>query len=441
MSANSNSPKDINQSFGELTPKEEQFRQKFDAELDQFTGAKPKFPTHGLPKSLLDFATDVSEVYNVPIEFPIMSAFCAISAALRKKFVLFDGRYYNYAQLWVMIVSPSGVGKTQPMELAFKKLQELDKRSFEAYQLEFAEWKNECASNKKNGQAEQPKPSLKQTLVDDFTPESLYQTMFDNNEAISIYRDELEGWFSDFGRYTKSGEISRYLSIFGNSQFTITRKSEEPKLISKPFLTLCGSIQPQVLDKVLSTNLLKENGFASRFLYVYCDKLKKAKYSDKVANDALINDYNMLIEHCYNLPAVIEPITLITEAKAIFVSFSDAMTDKINNTENGFLRASYSKLEIHVQRIALLVYIIRSVYNDNECQAMQVTAEAMEYAVNLGYYFAHSIEEIETNEPQQTISKADAIKSLFQHGVIKSFQQFADAIGVSRQYVSKICNP
>lgn len=42
------------------------------------------FPINGLPQVILDFALEVSEVYGVPIEFPVMSALCAVSAAARK---------------------------------------------------------------------------------------------------------------------------------------------------------------------------------------------------------------------------------------------------------------------------------------------------------------------------------------------------------------------
>ena len=60
------------------------------------------FPTNGLPQVILDFALEVSEVYGVPIEFPVMSALCAVSAAARKKFVIDSGKYKNFGQLWVI---------------------------------------------------------------------------------------------------------------------------------------------------------------------------------------------------------------------------------------------------------------------------------------------------------------------------------------------------
>lgn len=56
------------------------------------------FPINGLPQVILDFALEVSEVYGVPIEFPVMSALCAVSAAARKKEVCHRQRQIQ--ELW-----------------------------------------------------------------------------------------------------------------------------------------------------------------------------------------------------------------------------------------------------------------------------------------------------------------------------------------------------
>lgn len=398
------------------------------------------FPTDGLPQVLLDFGKEISEVYGVPIEFPVLSALCAIGATIRKKFVIDSGKYKNFGQLWLMFVAPPGVGKTEPVSAAFRPLQKLDNLSYEAYQSELCNWRTACSDAKQYKTQEPEKPFFKQALMDDFTPESLYQTMFRNNGAVTLYRDELSGWFADFGRYNKNGEISRYLSIFNNAQFCINRKSEEPLQIPEPFMSICGIIQPEILELALSENNLKENGFASRFLYVYPKEIKKQKYSEKIPCDKITNQYDQLIKHCYQLPTAERPFLLSPEAKRIFVEYANKTTDLVNNCSNSFLRATYAKMEIQVLRIALIVQIVKGVYNAAESQQNTISKETIQYAIALCNYFKSNLLRVDTADNIPQISTIDAIKIIQKEYGIKNKQAFAESIGVSRQYISKICN-
>ena len=398
------------------------------------------FPIDGLPQVILDFALEISEVYGVPIEFPVMSALCAISAATRKKFVVDSGKYKNFGQLWVMLVAPPGVGKTEPVAAAFRPLQKLDNSSYDDYQLELSRWKAECAEAKQLKTMEPEKPFFKQCLIDDFTPESLYQTMFRNNGSISLYRDELSGWFADFGRYNKNGEISRYLSIFNNAQFCINRKSEEPLQIPEPFLTICGTIQPEILTIALSSNTLKENGFASRFLYVYPKEVRKQKYSERTPDKIIVDRYEKLVTHCYCLSRVENPFTLSTEAKELFIKYANNTADLVNSCSNNFVRATSAKMEIQVLRLALIIQIIRGIYDNIEWQQGMITKEAMQYSIKLCNYFNSKILLVDNNNSPTKMTPSEAIKTIQKEYGIKNKQAFADSIGISRQYVSRVCN-
>lgn len=398
------------------------------------------FPINGLPQVILEFANEISDVYGVPIEFPVMAALCAVSASVRKKIWVDSGKYRNFGQLWVMLVAPPGVGKTEPVSAAFRPLQKLDNSSYDEYQLELSRWKAECTQAKQIKTHEPEKPFFKQCLIDDFTPESLYQTMFRNNGSISLYRDELSGWFADFGRYNKNGEISRYLSIFNNAQFCINRKSEEPLQIPEPFLTICGTIQPEVLNIALSSNTLKENGFASRFLYVYPKEVKKQKYSERTPDRNILEQYEKLITHCYYLPKLENPFTLSDGAKVLFIKYANETTELVNSCSNNFVRATYAKMEIQVLRLALIVKIIRGIYDNAEWHQGLITKEAIKYAIKLCDYFNSKIIMVDNTNIPKKMNSAEAIKTIQKEYGIKNKQAFADSIGITRQYVSKICN-
>lgn len=398
------------------------------------------FPIHSLPEPLLSFTKEISNVYSVPSEFPACAALGAVSSALQKKIKLDDGKYINFPQLWIMLVAPPGIGKTEPLNIAFKPLAEIDKRNFKNYTENLSQWKIEVAEAKKTKTEEPDKPTNQQILIDDFTPESLYQTLYDNKDSITLFRDELSGWFADFGRYNNNGEIQRYLSMFNNVQFTINRKSQEPLLIHKPFLNVIGSIQPEVLNATLKNQKLIDNGFASRFLFAFPKNCKKPHYSDVRVNEIIINDFHSLINHTHSLPQVEEPVYLSDDAKELFISFANRLTDVANTDNNNYIKGMYSKMEIQVLRIALVLHIVKCVYSEDLWRKNELLQDSMQQAIDIcGYFITCSLSLYDDNTIN-AVSTADAIKIIEHNTGIKNKQAFADSIGVTRQYISKICN-
>jgi len=398
------------------------------------------FPIDVFPKVLRDFAVNVSETYGTPIEFGAMAALTAISASLQKKIQLFDGRFYNYPQLWVMIVAPTGTGKTEPMNLAFSPLQAIEKVSFDAYQIEYSKWQIEASECRSNKQPEPDKPIFKQSLIDDSTPEALYETLSNNDESLTLFRDELSGWFADFGRYGKSGEISRYLSIFNNGQFTINRKQDRPRLISKPFLSILGSIQPKVLHDVLNSNNMKESGFSSRFLYVAPQQIERPKYTESEPDKEIIDRYNELINQTHALK-IDYCLTLSVEAKELFKAYYDDLAYLCNSSTDEFLKGGYAKLDIHCLRVALIIAFVRGIYDENELNTGQISPESMQVAIDISRYFQSTLKRVgEMTDSSKPIGKGDLIKAVNNKFGIKNKQMFADSIGVSRPYISQLCN-
>ena len=210
--------------------------------------------------------------------------------------------------------------------------------------------------------------------------------------------------------------------------------------VPEPFLTICGTIQPEVLNIALSSNTLKENGFASRFLYVYPKEVRKQKYSERTPDRIIVDRYEKLITHCYYLSKVEKPFTLSAEAKKLFIEYANQTTDLVNSCTNNFVRATYAKMEIQVLRLALIIQIIRGIYDNIEWQQGLITKESMLYAIKLCDYFNSKILLVDTANNPTKITPAEAIKTIQKEYGIKNKQAFADSIGLSRQFISKTCN-
>lgn len=448
MIENNNVPLEPQIPEGALTSdqyKDKNFTTLLQQELQDNTEQKEEiqnpFPVTSLPEPLQSFVNEISNVYSVPPEFPACAALSATGASIQKKIHLHNGKYTNYPQLWLMLVAPPGIGKSEPLDIAFRKLTEKDKTSYENYSLAMENWKADCISARKNKTVEPEKPVYKQLLINDFTPESLFDTIFKNNNSIALFRDELSGWFSDFGRYNKSGEMGHYLSMFNNADFKINRKTQEPLLISKPFFQVIGSIQPDILSAALKNQHLIENGFASRFLFALPKRIKKPYYSDLYVDQEIIRRYNELIEHLQKIPYVYEPVKLSIEAKRLFVDFANDLTDKSNNCNENYLKAVYAKMEIHVLRIAIALHVVESVYNDELWDGNKILPHTMQNAINIANYFIGTSLILYNQNDISNYTLTDAIRLIYDRKGIINKQAFADSIGVSRQFISKLCKP
>ena len=163
-------------------------------------------PIDGLQERLRILIQNVSDSLQSPIDYVTASMFTVASAAVGNKFKLFTDNT-DVPMLWTILVGDSGVGKSQPITTMAKPLMEEQKDRLQGYRSAVRTWKQSKDQNA-------PKPIFSQTFVSDITPESLYKCMADNPNGLLQYSDEILSFIGDFGRYNKSGEESKYLSIW-----------------------------------------------------------------------------------------------------------------------------------------------------------------------------------------------------------------------------------
>jgi len=258
--------------------------------------------------------------------------------------------------------------------------------------------------------------------------------LLSENPALTIYRDELVGYFQDIGRYNRSGEVAHYLSCFDNRQFSIDRKSSDmPIFISKPILSMVGTVQPEVIQKIANGNSMRENGYLQRCLFVYPDEVSSPPYSKKELKQDLVNNYEKAITYLLNFPETVE-YELSQEAGDMYVSFYNEMTSATNGIPDDYMKALYSKMKIHALRLALVLAVIDTVENDG---TNEVSGEVMRYAVELCRYFVETGRKMYAPPPPPNLTSGDLYRALHQTYGIKNQTKFAESLGVSQQTVSK----
>ncbi len=424
MTQENKSPLDSPKSSGAeeiITNKDTDIIKEIQSEIEHKSGkneANP-FPMYGMPKVLADLINDSVKVYASPLEYFACTLLVACGSVVRKKAIVDDGKYKNYPQLWMMYIGSSGIGKDIPMKIAFKPIYDLDKISHEKYISDMILWKSASTIAKKEKTDIPPMPMLKMILIDDATPESLYPCL-QQNGGLTLLRDELSGWFADFGRYSKSGEISRYLSMFTNGTFTVTRVSKEHIRITDPFYSIIGGIQPEILPATLNENQLKENGFAQRILFAFPDEAKQPYYSEEIPNPAYVERYKKLIEHLHSVS--FGTLTLSSEAKLKYIDFVNEMVRERNRTDIPYRHALYSRFRIHVLRIALTIEVIKTYPNGLNVDRT-ITVDTMQYAIDICRYFIVCGLKVEKLANQQSDNTKTDMKSLAKQLLAKGYTQ------------------
>lgn len=381
-------------------------------------------PVDGLTECLQRLIKNVAEALQSPQDYVTASMFTVASAAVGNKFKLCTDNT-DVPMLWTILVGDSGVGKSQPITTMAQPLMEEQKDRLQGYRSAVRTWRQAKDENA-------PKPIFPQIFVSDITPESLYKCMADNPNGLIQYSDEIMSFIGDFGRYNKSGEESKYLSIWSGKPITINRKSEEPFMVERPFLSVIGGIQPNLLGE-LFTKRRSVSGFAQRLLFVYPSTIKRKVYS----SDSVKPDISVWAYVCRRLLQAPETTyTLTPQAYEKYNEYRNSLSEKMD-AEPDAIKALFAKLRIYVARWVIVAHVL-----GDDAASTQISENDMEYSIRCMGYFEdcwRRVYKMSGAGYKRPPSATETIQYFWEYAKKRnpqlSEQQLADAFGGSRQQV------
>lgn len=399
-----------------------------------------EIPICGLRLEVQGIINHYAEVFECSRDFITAAVYAIVSTVCGKHIEIFDGKYNNNPNHWLCVVAPSGSNKSSPIKEMLKPI-------FKEEELRIKKFKEVYREYKKNGGEE---PVRDRLIVSDVTPEGLYQVLADKSNAKSgllLYRDEIKGFLDDMNRYNSSGEISNYLSIYDGTPFPVDRKTLEPQWISNPYLCILGGIQPRAIANAFKPSWADE-GFVQRWLYVYPQVLPEKEYKDNVLDEMYKTAWCEIINKLNAIGDM--KLVLSVEAKALLDAFNKETTRKEKDVDP-WVSAVLSKIRIQVEKWCAITHILSCGESAGTGQYFAlptstiISAEEMQYSIECMYYFedcAYRMLAQMKGKPSNEITKAQLIAELVKrterHKL--NIQKLADAIGVSRQYISKIVN-
>jgi len=375
----------------------------------------PPFPVDAMPVMARAFIRETAKALDCPLDLVGVPVLGACSAAIgNSQRVRMKRDWSPSPSLYLAVVDHSGSGKSPAQRAALEPIVRRQRNYRDLY--EEAKWNYErekaeydrLPSREKAGRRPPRKPYFPRTWVDDATVEALGTRLKENWRGLYLIQDELSGWIAAMNMYRqgKGNDRQKYFSIWGGQTVAIDRKSsDEPEIVERPFLTICGGIQPSRLKDLADS---REDGFFERFLVAYPEgRVARPGLDDEISEDDLTS-YDDLIRNLYDLETAEEgtpdTVPLSHEAKRAFEEYSDALADE---QEFGALpegmRAAIPKLREYLARISLIMAVCRMETDRSDRSdsflnifdvSEEVVREDVERASTLVWYFMAHLKKV-----------------------------------------------
>lgn len=358
------------------------------------------FPVEAFPLPIQQIIISTNENLNFPIDFIGSSLLYAVSVAVGNTHIVEVKKgFQQSAVLYLAIVGRAGTTKSHPLSFAVQPIGEQDKITYRQYEQKKQEYEQAVSLSKKEreqqGIDEPIKPVWQKFLLSDFTPEALAEVHKFNKRGIGVYVDELAGWFKNFNRYNKGSEMEFWLSQWSGKPINIDRKTGEPVFIPMPFISVAGTIQNGILNE-LAKDSRTQNGFIDRILFVIPDNIQKEYWSETDLPTEVSESWATIISKLLKLSIEIDEtqypvpkvLNFTPEAKKALFEWQKENTDQCNNAENEAVSGIYSKMDMYVLRLALILEMMRFACNESDKQAVSI--EAVQGSVKLVEYFKSS---------------------------------------------------
>ena len=360
--------------------------------------ADSSFPLDVFPQKMQSVIIDMVVHGNFKVDYVAMSMLSAASAALGNTYRIHIKQDWDTnAALYIILVGRPGMGKTPPLQLAYKPIREYERKQFDKFHHELDLYEAACVT-KESGSKEMKKPILKRVTLDDFTLEALVLEHYNNLRGIAITYDEILGLLANTDRYGKNPMLERLLSIWSGCPLENTRvKNDRPQRIEEPCVNIIGTTQTRRM-KELMTSKFMDTGFLDRILIVYPKSKKVPHWQDEEENHVRQSEASKkwadIIEKIFELDYVRNGETdeccphilyMDKDARSCYFDWWNRNVDAINAIEDDEeVETRVMKHNTHVARLALLLQALRFACGESHLQSVEL--DSIKGALRLNAY-------------------------------------------------------
>ncbi len=361
-----------------------------------------RFPVEVFPAKIQNIIHETEQCLNYPKDFTSGGILFAAATAIGNSLNVEVMPGWNESPIiYLAIIGLPGVNKSHPLHFSIDPIHQRDAESYADFERKNEVWEQvrHLPPDERPAGFDKP-PVWKKFLVSDFTAEALMLIHYHNRRGIGVYVDELKSWLNNFNRYRAGSDQETWISAWNAKPISIDRKSSKPILIKRPAISVAGTIQDGVLDSLMSNNRMAA-GFIDRLLFIKPDWLQKKPWPESTLNPGITEQYESIITGLIDVPF---KITEDGQPAPAMVKFNpDAWqrlrqwqldnTDLINRTQNSNLQSVYSKLEIYISRLCLILHCLKYT-TDETPELLSIDLKTVESGILLTEYFRNQARKV-----------------------------------------------
>jgi hypothetical protein len=363
-----------------------------------------------LPAELAEPLEELARGLNIRPEVCLTFLLVATSSLHKTttELVIHKGQSFSVPPtIFAGLVSESGQKKSPILKAIIKKpmavLQREKREAFQEallkYEKDIAEW-DKCKPEERSSKFPQGKPNKPQQQLYYFTNATgeglLYQFQAHPDKALLALVDELVGLFASQNKYSggRGSDRQDILSAFDGTGATVLRAAGTKADIDGLLLSICGTIQPEVL-KQLMRDCSDPDGQWARFLFVN-QPLAAATLADDLGGGVDLTgrllDYYRAIDR---LPAT--EYRLSWEAFKRYQPVYNQLERLRVSHPNPGMRAVYSKMEGYIGRLALNLHVLHELAAGKTLPAEEISLSILERAIALAKFYIGQVKLIHAN--------------------------------------------
>lgn len=352
------------------------------------------FPLDALPEEIQEMIQAYCTGLNLNVDYSACTVLFTYSVAMGSHYRLkIKNGWIETGSLFMALVGKTGVNKSSPLSIFTSKLEKTDKELFREFDKNYTAFINQDKTDKSKPVIAEP--IRRQLIIKDATQEALLKGLYDNKHGFGGIYDELTSFLNSFNKYKSSGgDEELFLSLFSGKSTSVTRRHTRPLYIDDPFLSIIGTIQPEVIVSSFGNNRV-ENGLTHRFLFAYPDEVLRDDLSDEDVPDDILELFGFVIDRILK-PEMLtgeyftKTLVLSKDAYQYYKMFRRKMNHIINNQKSSAISGIYAKLDTYFLRISLIIHMMRLSCGNEGINDHEVAAGSLERAEKIITYFTNT---------------------------------------------------
>jgi hypothetical protein len=280
---------------------------------------------------------------------------------------------------------------SKPLAILKKEALETYAADYEDYQLELEAWEQRKTETPKGTKFTEPMP-------EEPTPAPIFYFTEANGEGIKAQAqnapsktlfalvDELAGFFNSTDKYRngRGSDKQDLLSYYDGTGQTVLRSSGVKVDVPQIYLSIFGTIQPEVIRNVMRGSEDPDGQWA-RFLYVQQPLAASFLRDDDGSAVDIVDLLAGIYRKLHSTPA--RQYTLSREAFKLYQPYYNRLEQmRVTHTNPG-MRATYSKAEGYTGRLALNLHVLHELSTGKSTPSIEIPVERMRQAIALMNFF------------------------------------------------------